>query len=137
MTLVEIATECHRILAEAAPVDTGNLKQSIEVLRRNDNEYHIVIPAAKVPYAVYTNERWISPYWQGKSNPNEKWIDKAVQSMAERLTAMLGGTMSVGDTETSDRQQNKDWNSSRYEGTLISGKHYSSNPLKRWYDMEA
>lgn len=29
-------------------------------------------------YMPYTNERWISPRWKGKKNPNEDWWDNAI-----------------------------------------------------------
>ena len=29
-------------------------------------------------YMPYTNEKWVSPRWHGKQNPNEDWFDKAI-----------------------------------------------------------
>lgn len=34
-------------------------------------------------YMPYTNERWISPRWKGKKNPNERWFDEAIYDVCD------------------------------------------------------
>ena len=40
-------------------------------------------------YMPYTNERWISPHWKGKTNPNEHWWDNAIHDVS-RLASGKG-----------------------------------------------
>ena len=40
-------------------------------------------------YMPYTNERWISPKWHGKKNPNEDWFDEAIHDVS-RLASERG-----------------------------------------------
>ena len=37
----------------------------------------------KAYYMPYTNERWISPRWKGKANPNEHWWDEAIYDVCD------------------------------------------------------
>ena len=46
----------------------------------NDNEAY---------YMPFTNERWISPRWKGKQNPNYHWFDDAIDDVA-RLCSQKG-----------------------------------------------
>lgn len=34
-------------------------------------------------YMPYTNEKWISPRWKGKQNPNYRWWDKSIDDVVE------------------------------------------------------
>lgn len=63
-------------IKKKAPKDTGNLAyNAIKFMWVNDNEFHIWVDEGIAPYMVYTNEPWVSPKWNGKKNPNEKWWD--------------------------------------------------------------
>jgi len=44
-------------------------------------------------YLVYTNEKWISPRWRGRKNPNEKWMEETTKLVAEFIARELGGTV--------------------------------------------
>ncbi len=55
---------------ENCPVDTGELLNSISI-EDTEGGFNLTIDA---PHTVYTEEAWISPKWNGKTNPNEKWI---------------------------------------------------------------
>lgn len=61
-----------------APKDTGNL--SINAIRTvyENGTWQVVIGGEVAPYAIYTNEEWIN---RGTENPNEHWIEKAVESV--------------------------------------------------------
>lgn len=86
-TLVaRIAHDVYNYVKSVSPYDTGNLREdSILIIRQNRNRYDIVIWGDMAPYAVFTNEKWISPRWKGKKNPNEKWIDMAAQYVAANI----------------------------------------------------
>lgn len=68
-----LAKQCLKIFKSMAPVDTGFLRSSI-IIEENELGFDIVV---NVPYTVYTNEKWISPNWNGKNNPNENWFNHA------------------------------------------------------------
>lgn len=34
-------------------------------------------------YMPYTNEKWVSPRWHGKQNPNQDWWDKAIYDIGD------------------------------------------------------
>lgn len=57
----------------------------------SENEAFIGIDEDVAPYMPYTNEPWISPKWNGKKNPNEKWFDKTAKELAYHLANLLGG----------------------------------------------
>lgn len=62
-------------------------------------EIHIKIymDEGVAPYVVYTNEPWLSPYWNGKQNPNEGWWDKFVKELNERIARKLGGEIELAE----------------------------------------
>jgi hypothetical protein len=74
-----------------APVDTGNLRQSVS-LRFYEGASVIWVDLAKAPYMPYTNEPWVSPFWNGKQNPNQYWFDDAVEDVIKQICRQYGGT---------------------------------------------
>ena len=87
---------CEKTFKPLVPYDTGNMATlATKVEKVAENQVRIYVDAAIAPYVVYTNEPWISPKWRGKENPNEKWFERAVEMVAQELTAMLGGTLST------------------------------------------
>lgn len=92
-----------------APFDTGNLRNNgIRMYKTGMREFTVFIGGTEAPYAVYTNEAWVAPYWKGKKNPNEHWIDKGVQNVVETLCRLTGGRLAstVGEE---DRWINKSY----------------------------
>lgn len=92
----------------AAPIDTGNLRyNSISIVEvgteqtkdgRTANVYEISVDDKIAPYAVYTNEAWLSPTWRGKHNPNEGWVERGVENIAFAIAQIFGGEiMPSGD----------------------------------------
>ena len=71
---------------------TGNLMNSVRlrVGNRRTNTSKVWIDEKQAPYMPYTNEKWISPRWNGKKNPNEKWFDKSVYTFARALVKSFG-----------------------------------------------
>jgi hypothetical protein len=117
MTLSQIAEWAFEYLKSCAPVDTGNLKENaIQIIQSAPEEYQIIIDSSIAPYAVYTNEKWISPQWRGKKNPNEKWIDKAVKHIAETICQMVGGKF------TTRRGVKPRWDNKKYWDAVKKGK---------------
>lgn len=52
----------------------------------------IYIDENVAPYVPYTNEKWISPKWKGKKNPNEDWFGRATWIVAKSLAQQFRGT---------------------------------------------
>ena len=44
------------------------------------------------PYVPYTVEKWISPRWRGRKNPNEQWIiERGIKPRLDLFIAQHGG----------------------------------------------
>ena len=79
------------------PIDTGNMRYNatqFDSLGRRRCE--IVVNGDIAPYAVYTNEPWVSPYWNGKKNPNEGWVEGGAELIAMHIAQQLGGRVVKG-----------------------------------------
>ena len=90
-----------------APKDTdGNL--SINAIKSvyEDGMWQVVIGGELAPYAVYTNEAWISEKWKGAQNPNEGWIQKAIESVRTVIVGIFQGIYT--EEEISKYQQQLD-----------------------------
>lgn len=96
MDIMRIAMLVYEELKKYVPYDTGNMaNNALKIEQVSANEVKIYIDSSIAPYAVYTNEPWISPHWKGKKNPNEKWFDNATSKVAEALAGMLEGTLEI------------------------------------------
>ena len=74
------------------PIDTGNLRYNATSYKSTGELMcRILVDGAVAPYAVYTNEPWLSPRWHGKKNPNEGWVKGGVELVAMHLSQQLGG----------------------------------------------
>lgn len=83
------------MLRLSAPVDTGNLAlNSINIVFKSPTRVTIVIGAEVAPYALYTNEPWISPRWRGRTNPNEHWVQAACEAARPVMRALISGSIS-------------------------------------------
>lgn len=98
MTLQEkldLATKyVQSVLQMFAPKRTGNLAfNSIRELQefKTPTQNVIGIGGELAPYAVYTNEKWISPRWSGRSNPNENWIQRAIYYARGTVEMIMSG----------------------------------------------
>lgn len=82
------------VLQARAPYDTGNL--AVEGIRIGD---YGTLPAVYVggaevaAYAPVTNEPWVSERWKGTKNPNEGWIDRAIQEAKPYIQKALSNRM--------------------------------------------
>ena len=74
------------------PIDTGNLRWDSFNMRRQDKDTWIVyIDDEVAPYAPYVNEKWVSPKWNGKQNPNEGIFKKVFEFIGARINRIVGG----------------------------------------------
>lgn len=94
-------------LRAVCPVDTSNMKNTMTLVQSGKRQYRIKIGGAKAPYAVYTNEKWISNRWNGKKNPNEKWIDKAVIDIVTDISVRFRGKTTMRGVD--ERWQNREY----------------------------
>ncbi len=92
--LSRVAMQCQKWMKSICPVDTGNMRLNITAIQISSDVWKITIGGDPAPYAVYTNEKWISDKWNGARNPNEKWIDKGVAQFVTYLAEQLGGVVS-------------------------------------------
>ena len=77
---------------------TGNMRYNATVCTQTGaDEITLQIDESIAPYVVYTNEPWLSPKWNGKKNPNEKWFEMATKLFIEELSRQLGGVAELID----------------------------------------
>lgn len=103
-----------------APKKTGNLA-ILGIRKAYDplTNYPIIVIGGEVaPYAIYTNEPWISPMWMGRTNPNQEWIQSAVIEVLPTLRFILSGTI-TRDDYMKMAEQNKITLASQFEGMAI------------------
>lgn len=87
-----------------APKDTGNL--ALNAIRKayDDNGMPLIVIGGEVaPYAVFTNEPWIDDKWNGRQNPNQGWVQRAIQEAVPTMQMFLSGTMTQEDIENLNR----------------------------------
>lgn len=109
MTMAQAAKFAFDYMRKKCPYDTGNMHNTMSFEQVGRNHYRIRInPNDSAPYAVYTNEKWISPKWNGAHNPNYKWIDEGVQAVVKDLAFLFNGELTsvVGEKE---RMENKNY----------------------------
>lgn len=74
------------------PYDTGNLKfNAIKGMWVSEQTFRIYIDEKVAPYVFYTQEPWIN---RPGINPNQGWVEKAVDYIANYIAHRLGGTTS-------------------------------------------
>lgn len=84
-TLRRAVEDAHLLIQQVAPVRSGMLKASIELVATPDG-YMIKINA---PHMPYTEEKWISDQWRGRQNPNEGWFREASELAFRLIRARL------------------------------------------------
>lgn len=91
--LIRVVRREMAALKRRAPHDTGNLANNAIRITQVGNRMAVYIDLKVAPYAVYTNEPWISPYWRGKKNPNENWWNNNMQAVIQKIAQEMGGTL--------------------------------------------
>lgn len=93
-----------QILRDRAPKDKGNL--AFHAIMYTSEGVHgttfkIWVDGNGVEgiayYMPFTNEKWISPRWNGKKNPNEQWWNRACEEIIEMFARELGGELKIND----------------------------------------
>ncbi len=72
---------------------TGNLAFNALQYKIENRRIVVYFDTKLAPYIPYTNEPWLSPFWEGKQNPNEGWWDRFAAEFADRLNKKLRGKM--------------------------------------------
>ena len=86
----DLAQRLVNTLREECPVDTGQLKTSIQMLQLNEKEWVVLIGndsgningTPSNVYAHITND-YKTLGKNGKPNPNYQWVNKAIKKWAE------------------------------------------------------
>lgn len=92
---------CMQVVKELralAPKDTGNLAYNAIQFEWVDNRtFKIFVNEEIASYMPFTNEPWLSPRWGGKKNPNEKWFNRASESVAVKAAQVVRGELKKHD----------------------------------------
>ena len=89
---IALTVGAFQIFQGIVPIDTGNMRlNATQFASTGLKSASIRVDGAVAPYAVYTNEPWLSPRWGGKKNPNEGWVEGGVELIAMYLAQSLGG----------------------------------------------
>ena len=75
------------IVQSMSPYRSGDLSRSFK-LNLIDGGFEI---STDMSYMPYTNEKWISPQWRGRENPNEGWFQETTEYVVRYITVNLGG----------------------------------------------
>ena len=89
---IQLTVGAFQIFQDIVPIDTGWLRYeatNYESMGRRSCEF--VVDGRIAPYAVYTNEPWLSPRRHGLKNPNEGWVQGGLELVAMYLSQQLGG----------------------------------------------
>jgi hypothetical protein len=95
-----------QVLKVFAPKDTGNLSlNAIRVVQVEPNKWQIIIGGEIAPYAVFTNAEWVAPRWGGSRNPNEGWVNRAIESAKPVLISILSGAITLTEIDSAILEQ--------------------------------
>lgn len=96
---LEYATEYLKtVLQLYAPIDTAALmSHGIKVVDIAVGKVEILIGGGTIDYAIYTNEPWIDERWGGKQNPNQGWIDRAIEQALPLMQQIMSGAVEIND----------------------------------------
>ena len=132
-----------------APNDTGNLADNaIKYEFLDSNTARIYVDEAIAPYMPYTNEPWVSSWWNGRQNPNLYWFDTLAEYVIMMIANETGAyknaaTVSRNEYNFADvnlldmeqKYQNKTGDYTAYDAyyhsSYLSETHI---PLSQWVD---
>lgn len=95
-------------LRKLAPKHSGNLAyNAIKYKWIGDNKFVIYVDVGDTasfmktreyeegvaPYMPFTNEKWISPRWNGTQNPNESWWNDAMEVIINYIAKKFNGEL--------------------------------------------
>lgn len=94
--LYEACRVLKQVLQARAPYDTGHL--AMDSIRIVGNS--VVVGGEEIaPYALHTNEPWTSEKWHGAKNPNEGWVQKAIEEALPLIQRVLSGRATDEDVQ--------------------------------------
>jgi hypothetical protein len=110
MTLNEKLEQASKYLQQVlkvfAPKDTGNLSlNAIRIVQVAPSKYQIIIGGEIAPYAVYTNAEWVAQRWAGKVNPNQGWVNRAIDNAKPVLMSILSGAITLDEIDSAILEQ--------------------------------
>jgi hypothetical protein len=110
MTLNEKLEQASKYLQQVlkvfAPKDTGNLSlNAIRIVQVAPSKYQIIIGGEIAPYAVYTNADWVAQRWAGKVNPNQGWVNRAIDNAKPVLMSILSGAITLDEIDSAILEQ--------------------------------
>jgi hypothetical protein len=110
MTLNEKLEQASKYLQQVlkvfAPKDTGNLSlNAIRIVQVAPSKYQIIIGGEIAPYAVYTNNEWVAQRWAGKVNPNQGWVNRAIDNAKPVLMSILSGAITLDEIDSAILEQ--------------------------------
>ncbi len=96
----------HEALVARAPKKSWNLALNGIVTVQDGTERYIVIGGEVAPYAEYTNENWdqFQPPLKGKKNPNEGWIESAIEFCLPMIEQIMSGTLTIEEIKEWKKQ---------------------------------
>jgi hypothetical protein len=110
MTLNEKLEQASKYLQQVlkvfAPKDTGNLSlNAIRIVQVAPSKYQIIIGGEIAPYAVFTNADWVAQRWAGKVNPNQGWVNRAIDNAKPVLMSILSGAITLTEIDSAILEQ--------------------------------
>jgi len=110
MTLNEKLEQASKYLQQVlkvfAPKDTGNLSlNAIRIVQVAPSKYQIIIGGEIAPYAVFTNAEWVAQRWAGKVNPNQGWVNRAIDNAKPVLMSILSGAITLDEIDSAILEQ--------------------------------
>lgn len=87
-------TYLHAALKMNAPYDTGNLALNSIRAVSDAKGFKILIGGEIAPYAVFTNAKWTHG-----TNPNQGWINKAIEEAKPKLMQIYSGDLTEEEIE--------------------------------------
>ncbi len=75
---------------------TGNMAfNASKLVGESNGVMKIYVDENIAPYVPYTVEKWISPFWRGKKNPNEGWFKRTAELVARSISRTYHGTLKI------------------------------------------
>jgi hypothetical protein len=122
MDVVYEALKILKLVIQArAPYDTGNM--AINSVRIVGNAVYIGGEIAD--YAPFTNEPWTAEKWHGAKNPNEGWVQAAIQEASPMIQQVLNGKATREDINATQK---------KYVGIIADRKKRMVENLKQLRD---
>lgn len=104
MTQAQIVQYILQEIQNMTPYDTGNLHDSTKLKYLGNSKWEIYVNCGEdpylkdyerglAPYMPFVNEKWISPRWRGKQNPNENYWNKSIEIALYRCAKRFEGEL--------------------------------------------